>query len=64
MLEIPGETVQLREILLRERYAELIKARLLGKLMKVLHAKEKKKTPKHKEAQSLPPFPHFSQWTF
>lgn len=40
VLEIPGETVQW---LLKERNAELIKTRLLGKLMMVLHAKEKEK---------------------
>lgn len=38
MLEIPGETVQW---LFRERDVEIIKARLLGKLMMVFLAKEK-----------------------
>lgn len=38
MLEIPGETVQW---LFRERDVEIIKARLLGKLMMVFRAKEK-----------------------
>lgn len=47
MLGITGETVQ---CLLRERNAELIKARLLEKLVVVSHAKEKRgKKKKEKE---------------